>query len=247
VALEVRDLTVRRGATTVLEGYGFACAEGAILAILGANGVGKTTLLSCLVGILKPQAGSVALEGRVGFVPQLFDVAFDYSVLDIVLMGRARQIGLFGAPGLRDYAAARAALRRLGIGGLAERSFNTLSGGQRQLVMIAQALASECRILVLDEPCAALDYKNQAVVIAVLRSLATELGMTVVFSSHMPQHALEIATDVLLMRDARRWRHGPVEDVLTAANLSELYDIPIGRAHFAGHDAYTFAPIGGRP
>lgn len=247
MALDVRELTVRRGAATVLDGYGFRCAKGAILAILGANGVGKTTLLSAIVGILKPDRGTIAVDGRIGFVPQLFDVAFDYTVADIVLMGRARHIGLFGAPATRDYAAMRRALGRLGIEGLEERGFNTLSGGQRQLAMIAQALASECDILVLDEPCAALDYKNQAVVIGVLRALGAELGMTVVFSSHMPQHALEIATDVMLMRDARHWRHGPVDDVLTAANLSELYDIPIGRAQFAGHDAYTFAPIGGRP
>lgn len=245
MALDVRDLTVRRGAAAVLDGYGFRCDKGAILAILGANGVGKTTLLSCIVGILKPDRGTIAIDGRIGFVPQLFDVAFDYSVADIVLMGRARHIGLFGAPASRDYAAMRRALRRLGIEGLEERAFNTLSGGQRQLAMIAQALASECDILVLDEPCAALDYKNQAVVIGVLRALGAELGMTVIFSSHMPSHALEIATDVLLMRDARHWRHGPVDEVLTAANLSELYDIPIGRAQFAGHDRYTFAPIGG--
>lgn len=246
MALEVRDLTVRRGGATVLDGYGFRCGTGAVLAILGANGVGKTTLLSCLVGILKPDRGTIAVQGRIGFVPQLFDVAFDYTVADIVLMGRARHIGLFGAPGTRDYAQMRRALGRLGIGALETRAFNTLSGGQRQLVMIAQALASECDVLVLDEPCAALDYRNQAVVIGVLAALRAELGLTVVFSSHVPQHALEIATDVLLMRDARRCRYGPVDEVLTETHLSELYDIPIGRAHFAGRDAYTFAPIGGR-
>jgi iron complex transport system ATP-binding protein len=240
--LEVGDLRVERGGRAVVDGCSFAVAKGSILAILGANGVGKTTLLGALVGILRPSAGRIRIAGRIGFVPQLFDVPFDYAVTDIVLMGRVKFFGLFGAPSAADFEAVRRALARLGVADLAARSFNALSGGQRQLAIIAQALASDCEILVLDEPCAALDYRNQAVVIDVMRSLSATLGITIVFSSHMPQHAVDVASHVLLMHERGVYQHGATPDVLTAASLSALYGIPIGRALFADGSGHTFAP-----
>jgi iron complex transport system ATP-binding protein len=162
--------------------------------------------------------------------------------MDIVLMGRARYIGLFGAPRARDYEIARKYLHLMNIDQLAGRPFNTLSGGQRQLVMIAQALSSECEIMILDEPCSALDYKNQSTVIAMLRHLNAGMGLTIVFTTHAPQHGLEIATHVLLMKDRRSYLYGPVEDVLNAENLSRLYEVPIARADFADAGRFTFAP-----
>ena len=124
----------------------------AALAILGPNGCGKSTLLKLTLGLLKPQEGAVSVRGRAAFVPQLFDMAFDYTVLDMVLMGRARQIGLFAQPSAQDEAAARTALGRFGIEALAQRGFHELSGGQRQLAIFALALVTEADILVLDEP-----------------------------------------------------------------------------------------------
>ena len=213
-----------------------------MLAILGANGVGKTTLLNCIVGLARPSAGTASSRGRIGFVPQLFHSTFAFSVLDIVLMGRARHIGLFGSPRRLDYEIAQKYLDQMKVGHLRDRPFNELSGGQRQLVMIAQALSSECEILILDEPCSALDYKNQSIVIDTLRTLNDSMGLTIVFSTHAPQHGLEVATHVLLMKDRRRYEHGPVEDVLTAENLSTLYDVAIARAAFADGGKFTFAP-----
>ena len=115
-------------------------------------------------------------RGRIGYVPQLFHSTFAFSVLDIVLMGRARHIGLFGAPRAKDYEIAQKYLDLMKVGHLRDRPFNELSGGQRQLVMIAQALSSECEILILDEPCSALDYKNQSIVIDTLRELNSDDG-----------------------------------------------------------------------
>jgi iron complex transport system ATP-binding protein len=175
-------------------------------------------------------------------VPQLFHATFAFSVLDIVLMGRARNLGLFGAPQRADYAVAERALDWMQVAHLKERPFNALSGGQRQLVMIAQALASECEIMILDEPCSALDYKNQAIVIATLRRLNREMGLTILFTTHAPQHGLEVASHALLMEDVQHCRHGPVDAVLTADNLSSLYDVPIARAEFVPGGAFTFAP-----
>ncbi len=241
--IEASDLTVERGGTTILRNYSLRLERGRILAVLGANGVGKTTLINTLVGLLKPRSGRLAVHGRIGFVPQLFEVPFSYSALDIALMGRARHVGLFGAPGRKDYAIVRRCFQLLGIEALEPQAFNTLSGGQRQLVMIAQALASECELLILDEPCAALDYKNQDKVLNLLAELRQHHGMTIVFSTHMPQHAVEIATDVLLMIDRSNYVSGSTEEALSAENLSALYDLPIARADLAGLAKYTFAPV----
>ncbi|MBL8895124.1 MAG: ABC transporter ATP-binding protein, partial [Rhizobiales bacterium] len=216
--------------------------RGAVLAILGANGVGKTTLLNCMVGLRRPDTGHSARHGPIGFVPQLFHSTFAFSVMDIVLMGRARHIGLFGAPRAKDYEIAHKYLDLMSVGHLAERPFNELSGGQRQLVMIAQALSSECEIMILDEPCSALDYKNQSIVISTLRRLNSSMGLTIIFTTHAPQHGLEVASHVLLMKDRRSYLHGSVADVLTAENLSRLYEVPIAKAAFADAGRYTFAP-----
>jgi iron complex transport system ATP-binding protein len=162
--------------------------------------------------------------------------------MDMVLMGRARQIGLFGAPRSRDYAIATEMLARMQVAELRDRPFNALSGGQRQLVVIAQALASECEIMILDEPCSALDYKNQSIVIETLRRLNAELNLTVIFTTHAPQHGLEIATHALLMKHRDRYSHGTVAEVLTAEQLSELYEVPIAKAAFSQGGKFTFAP-----
>lgn len=240
--IEVTNVSVRLGDKSVLEDYSLAVERGSVLAILGANGVGKTTLLNCMVGLRHPDTGRSARNGPVGFVPQLFHSTFAFSVMDIVLMGRARHIGLFGAPRRKDYEVAHRYLDLMNVGHLAERPFNELSGGQRQLVMIAQALSSECEVMILDEPCSALDYKNQSIVINTLRQLNADMGLTIVFTTHAPQHGLEVASHVLLMKDRRSYLHGTVADVLTAENLSRLYEVPIAKAAFAAPDRFTFAP-----
>ena len=245
--IEVSGLSVERGGTTILDGYGFTIARGSVAAILGANGVGKTSLINTIAGLLPAARGTVRCSARIGYVPQLFDVAFDYSVTDIVLMGRARKIGLFGSPRAADYAAVHRQLQALGIEHLAERSFNALSGGQRQLVVIAQALVSDCEILILDEPCSALDYRNQALVVGVLDRLRREHGMTVLFTTHAPQHALEIATDVLLMYGRNDFFYGSTEEALSEAALARLYGVAVRKAHFAHSDGFTYAPVFGGP
>lgn len=240
--IEVVNLSVTLSGKPILKNYSLSVAPGSVLAILGANGVGKTTLLNCIVGLCRPSTGTAVSRAQIGYVPQIFHSTFAFSVLDIVLMGRARHIGLFGAPRAKDYAMVEKYLSLMKVGHLRDRPFNELSGGQRQLVMIAQALSSECEILILDEPCSALDYKNQSIVIDTLRELNSVMGLTIVFSTHAPQHGLEVATHVLLMKDLSRYEHGTVEDVLTAENLSTLYDVAIAKAAFAQGGKFTFAP-----
>ena len=243
--IEANNLTIERGGTTILANYSLRLERGRTLAVLGANGVGKTTLINTLIGVIKPKSGRLSIGGQVGFVPQLFEVPFSYSALDIALMGRARHLGLFGAPGKRDYEIVRHYFELLGIQRFEPQEFNALSGGQHQLVMIVQALASECELLVLDEPCAALDYKNQDKVLGLLEHLREVHDMTIVFSTHMPQHAVEIASDVLLMTSGSSYVCGPTKDALTAENLSALYSLPIARADFDGLAKHTYAPVFG--
>lgn len=204
------------------------------MAILGPNGRGKTSFLKCLLGIFKLKEGSIHLGGQVGYVPQATGSSFPYEVLDTVLMGRARHVGLLSAPKARDYQAAWKALAEVGMDHLAHRPLNTLSGGQQQLVLVARALASECDILVLDEPASALDLRNQEVVLQLVRRLARQ-GLTVVFTTHNPQHASFAADRVLLMYAPQDFVYGETHQVMTDENLRRLYGVNLTNVQVEYH------------
>lgn len=199
---------------------------GEVLAILGPNARGKTTLLKCLAGLHAPDAGSVRAKGGVGYVPQTHQSVFSFEVLDVVLMGRARQVKLYSSPTAADRGAALAALERVGITHLARRDYGALSGGERQMVLIARALVSGCSALILDEPASALDLRNQARVLSVLRSLADD-GMAVVMTTHHPDHALHIAERSMLMVDGDDRRLGPTRELLSGELLTAMYGVEI--------------------
>ncbi|SEQ22312.1 iron complex transport system ATP-binding protein [Faunimonas pinastri] len=205
--------------------------RGEILAILGPNGRGKSTLLRCMAGLLGLSTGTVRATGHIGFVPQDFARSFPYSTLDIVLMGRARHISLFGTPGSRDEKIALDALGTVGMRAVAGKSFDDLSGGQRQLVLIARALAGENEILLLDEPASALDLHNQDKVLSLVHRLSCE-GLAVAFTTHQPNHALAIADQVLLMPELGLALVGGADAVMTEANLQTLYGLPVRTLRF---------------
>jgi iron complex transport system ATP-binding protein len=234
-----------RPPTWVFRGYSADVRRGTLFALLGPNGCGKTTLLKALLGGLKPTMGSVETHGRTAFVPQLFQVSFDYTVLDIVLMGRARQVGLFSQPSTVDERAALTALDRFHIADLAHRAFHELSGGQRQLVIFARALVSEADILILDEPTSALDLKNQMLVLEWMTQLCHTDGLTIVFTTHHPHHALAVADDVLLMLGETSSVCGPANQVLSEANLRALYGVDMKRLPFEhqGRKHETLVPV----
>lgn len=204
----------------------FNVARGEILALLGMNGRGKTTLLDTLAGILPPVSGTVERAARVGCVPQKFATALAYTVFDIVLMGRARDVGVFELPKREDERAAMAALDRLGIAELAPRPFSALSGGQQQLVVIARALAGGSELLLLDEPTAALDLRRQEAVMTLLQGLAAE-GVGIVFSTHDPMHAGLIADKAVVLLPEGRDSVGPAADVLTPELLERAFGVAI--------------------
>lgn len=210
----------------VLRDVGFEAPAGSVTAVLGPNGRGKTTLVRCVAGLLTPQEGVVTRDGAVGFVPQARGGAFAYHVIDMVVMGRARHVRLFGTPSRADREAAIDALTRVGVAHLGDRPFPTLSGGEQQLVLIARAIASSCPILALDEPSSGLDLHNQAEVLSLLRSLA-ESGMTVLLTTHHPDHAMYVADHVVLMMGLSDIRAGRAEEMLTDTALSALYDVDV--------------------
>jgi iron complex transport system ATP-binding protein len=225
-------------ATPGLHGISLTVPHGALFGILGPNGSGKTTLLRVLAGILQPATGRVLLEGtdlrrlsrravarRVAVVPQETHLAFDYSVLEIALMGRYPHLGNFGLEGPRDVQVARDALAATGTLHLERRSFSTLSGGEKQRVVIASALAQAAELMLLDEPTASLDLGYQIEIASLLGDLNRQHGVTMVIATHDLNFAAGICNELALVRDGRLMASGATESVLTSGAISALYGV----------------------
>lgn len=221
--------------------------------LLGHNGCGKTTLLEILSGIRQPQRGAVHMNGvdinrlpankraqRLGLVPQLHTPVFAYTVREVVLMGRTPHLRFLGTPGRRDYDIVDAAIEQVGLAALRDRSYTELSGGERQLTLIARGLAQQTDVLLLDEPTAHLDPANQHRVLETISAL-TGQNVTCVISSHNPNSALLYADQVVVMKAGRIVAAGTPEHVLTEDILSASYDMPI-EVIYSGRTARAILP-----
>ncbi len=215
---------------------------GEVACLLGPNGSGKTTLLRTLLGLMPPLGGTIRLEGRalgdwglrdrarhLAYVPQASESYFDFSVAEVVAMGRSAHRGALASPSAADAAAAAASLERLGIAHLAARPIQRVSGGERQLALIARALATGARLMVMDEPTANLDFGNQSLVLEEIARLR-DSGVGVLLSTHHPEHALRIADRALLLREGRIVAAGLAAEVLTSESLTSLYGAPVAVA-----------------
>ena len=231
-----------------------AVQTGEVLALLGPNGSGKTTLLKTLLGLLAPKAGDVQLDGRtlnnyrsrdrarlMAYVPQSHQATFAFTVETVVLMGRVAHGNLFSRPTAADRTVAAQSLERFGIAHLRERPYTMISGGERQLALLARALAQEPQFIVLDEPTASLDFGNQGKVMREIRSLATS-GHGVLFTTHDPNHAMRAADRAYLLRDGTKIAEGAVGTVLNRQQLMLLYDAPVEKITNPTAGASAFLP-----
>jgi iron complex transport system ATP-binding protein len=216
-----------------------ALERGEVLCLLGPNGSGKTTLFKTLLGLLPAQGGAVLLEGEdlrrmdramvarsVSYVPQAHAAFFPFTVREVVLMGRTAHLGVFSSPTRRDRDAAQIAIERMRLAPLAESIYTRISGGERQLTLIARALAQDARIIVMDEPTANLDFGNQVRVLEHIQGLAAA-GIGVLLSTHDPDHAFICADRVAMLHEGRLARSGVPAATITPASLREIYGVEV--------------------
>lgn len=250
MGVDIENLRFSYGDHAVLKGISFQVEPGELVALLGPNGAGKSTLMRCLLGFLREYSGKIRVGGRdtremtrtelaqeIAYIPQSVAMVFNYQVLDMVLMGVTASLGVLSSPKRTHREKALRLLEELGIGHLAERGYEELSGGERQLVLLARALIQDAGILVMDEPTANLDYGNQNRVMARVAQL-TRAGYIVFFSTHDPNQALLYASRALTLWRGRILTDGAPSEVLTEDTLSRLYGIDVERTAFVTTDGH---------
>lgn len=235
--LEINDVYGGYGNGDIIQGVSCCADRGDVLCLVGPNGCGKTTLFRLLLGSIPVSRGSITIDGReirtlppkeiarqVAYIPQYHTPVFAYTVLDVVTMGRAAHFSAFETPKPADREAAFAALEKVSALHLANKKYTALSGGQRQLILIARAICQSASVFVMDEPAANLDYANHQLLMDVIADLAGR-GYCIVMSTHSPEHPFSVGSKVLLMKSGRVAGFGPPKEVITPQNLQSVYDI----------------------
>jgi len=239
VKLDVSNLEYKYRKVPVLKGVEFSASAGQCICVLGENGAGKTTLFRCLLGFLGDYNGDIHVDGvegrkmsareiarKIAYIPQAHAPTFNYTVYETVLMGTNILTRRFRTPGSVERQSVYDMLETMNIGHLAQRGFAELSGGERQLTLIARALAQKSHILVMDEPTANLDYGNQYRVLRRIRQLASE-GYLVLMSTHNPEHALLYADMVLVLKEGKAMMFGAPDEVLSPETIKKVYGVSV--------------------
>ncbi|WP_240194807.1 ABC transporter ATP-binding protein [Desulfobulbus rhabdoformis] len=237
--LGIHNLSCGYNKKAALKNLSLEIGSGEILCLLGPNGVGKTTFLKTILGFLEPIAGEVTIQGKninswskkklarqVGYIPQAHVSPFPFTVMDVVLMGRAAHIGNFSTPSAIDYREAEEALEKLGILHLKKRIYTELSGGERQMVFIARAISQRPRILLMDEPTSSLDFGNQVRVLSQINALAAT-GLSIIMTTHAPDHGFLCSARVVLICRKNQLRIGNAEEIVTEDNLMGAYGVQV--------------------
>ena len=254
--LEIKNLNFKYTDRLVLDDISFGVDKGKIVGLLGENGVGKSTLFKCILGFLQPSSGEILINGLdinkldfkerarlVAYIPQSHHPTFNHKVINVIKMGSNVRMSGFNTPGEEERKRAYEILELLGIEELRDRGYKEISGGERQLVLIARALMQDAKVLIMDEPTANLDYGNQIKVLKTCRDLS-KIGYTIIQSTHHPQQAFMFFDKVILMHDHRLLGQGDVMEVLTEENLKKIYgiDLEIGIVKNKDRDEYVILP-----
>lgn len=214
--------------------------EGHILSVLGPNGIGKTTLLKCMIGLMPWSRGRSLLAGKdigtlkskeiwnmISYIPQTHGFSFSYTGLEMVMLGRSSHLGLFQQPGHREIEMAEEMMEKVGITRLADKDCNRMSGGELQMVLIARALINEPKLIILDEPETGLDFHNQILVLNMVEKLAHEENISAIMNTHYPTNAMSIADEALMMNRKGDRFYGPTGDILNESNISKSFDVNV--------------------
>ena len=233
------------GSAAILHDVSFSLEGNQVLAVLGPNGVGKTTLLKCMMGLLKWNRGETRIDGlamdtmshsriwkRIAYVPQSKGISLSYTALEMVLMGRSARLGLFAQPSREDMAIAEKAMEEVGITFLKDKQCSRMSGGELQMVLIARALCTQPEMLILDEPESNLDFKNQLVILDIVKQLSRERGIAAIINTHYPAHALKIADRALILKRDGYSFYGEAGATITEENMKKAFSVEVKIADY---------------
>ena len=255
MSIEVRNLSFAYGSHQVLHDISFEIPDSTLVNVLGPNGVGKSTLFRCILGLNRDYEGTILVNGKdirelsikerareISYIPQTHASVYDYEVLDVVLMATGSDLKMLSNPGCEQRKRAYEALERIGIEEFAHRQYTHISGGEQQLVLIARALAQNAKTIVMDEPTSALDYGNTMRVLSCVRQLARE-GLSIIQSTHNPDHGFLYSDRTLVIKEGRVDAYGDPREVITSELISGLYSLDVEVNSLYGDRVRVCVPV----